>query len=86
MDDDATDRSRNDPDALRALHSLRFRRVSNRYPRRVAEAYDRDLARAAGDSDEQVAATVAEWERAQGLPVRDWIASGRDDEGRADDE
>jgi hypothetical protein len=58
-------------------HSDRFRRVSNRYPRRVAEAYGGDLRRAAGDTDEQVAATVAEWERANGLEVADWPAIGR---------
>ncbi len=50
-------------------------------PARVAEAYDLDIARAAGDTDDQVAATVAEWERAQGLPVRDWRAQGTE-EGR----
>ena len=65
-----------DPEALarelgvpaeRIAHSLRFRQVSNRYPRRVAEAYGGDIARAAADSDEQVAATVAAWERGHGL-------------------
>jgi hypothetical protein len=57
-------------------HSLRFRKVSNRYPRRVAEAYGGDIVRAARDSDEQVAATVAEWERSQGMIPRDWRAIG----------
>jgi hypothetical protein len=52
----------------RRRHAERFRKVSNRYPRRVAEAYERDLERAAADSDEQVAATVAAWEESQGLP------------------
>jgi len=65
-------------------HSLRFRRVSNRYPRRVAEAFERDLDRALADSDEQVAATVAAWERGQGLTVRDWVAVGVA-EGRGDE-
>jgi hypothetical protein len=67
-------------------HSERFRRVSTRYPRRVAEAYGRDLERAAADTDEQVAATVAAWERAQGLVPRDWHAIGaeeRDEEAPA---
>jgi hypothetical protein len=50
----------------RQLHATRFRKVSNRYPRRVAEAYDGDLVRAAAESDEQVAASVAAWERARG--------------------
>ena len=62
-------------------HSTRFRRVSNRYPLRVNEAYGFDRARALADSDEQVAATVAAWERAEGLEPRDWTAIGRD-EGR----
>jgi hypothetical protein len=57
-------------------HSERFRQVSNRYPRRVAEAYGGDLERAAAASDEEVATTVAAWEKAQGLRVRDWRAIG----------
>lgn len=40
-------------------HSQRFRPVGNGYPRLVALAYNHDLARAAADTDEQVAATVA---------------------------
>jgi hypothetical protein len=48
---------------LPARHSERLRKVANRYPRRVAETYDGDLARAASDTDEQVAAEVAAWER-----------------------
>ena len=66
----------NDP---RVRHNNRFRRVSNRYPRRVAEAYDRDIEQAARDTDEQVAARVAEWERAQGMEPRDWAAIGREE-------
>jgi len=62
---------------LAGRYSDRFRRVSNRYPRRVAEAYAGDLDRALVDSDEQVAATVAAWERDQGLDPRDWPAYGR---------
>jgi len=58
-------------------HSERFRRVSNRYPRRVAEAYAGDLAEALADTDEEVAARVRDWERSQGLEVRDWEAIGR---------
>jgi hypothetical protein len=60
----------------RERHSERFRKVSNRYPRRVAEAYDSDFGRAMTDSDEQVAATVATWERSHGFVVRDWAAIG----------
>jgi hypothetical protein len=65
----------------RRRHSERFRRVSNLYPRRVAEAYDLDLARAAADTDEQVAAKVAAWERARGLEPRDWVAIGAAERG-----
>ena len=61
-------------------HSLRFRRVSTRYPHRVSEAYSGDLARAAADTDEQVAATVASWERAEGIPTRDWRRIGAEEE------
>jgi hypothetical protein len=61
----------------RERHSERFRKVSNRYPRRVAEVYDGDLGRAMADSDEQVAATVAAWEKSHGFVVRDWPALGR---------
>ena len=67
----------------RTRHCERFRAVSTRYPRRVAAAYDRDLERAMADSDEQVAATVAVWERKHDLAPRDWRAVGvaeRDDE------
>ncbi len=57
-------------------HSNRFRRVSTGYPRRVAEAYNGDLESAAADSDEQVAETVAAWERRRGLEPREWTAIG----------
>jgi hypothetical protein len=69
----------NGREALR--HSERFRKVSNRYPRRVAEAYGGDLERAAAASDEEVAATVAAWEKAQGLRVRDWRMIGEIERG-----
>ena len=59
--------------------SERFRQVSNRYPLRVAEAYHHQLDPAMADSDEQVAATVAEWERRNGMPVRDWAAIGAEE-------
>ena len=62
-------------------HSERFRRVSNRYPRRVAEAYGGDLARAAAATDDEVAATVRAWELAHGLKPRDWQAIGRTERG-----
>jgi hypothetical protein len=60
----------------RRRHCDRFRLVSNRYPRRVAEAYGGDLERAMAESDEQVAATVAAWERQQGHSPMDWQAIG----------
>jgi hypothetical protein len=75
----------NDTSTRAVVHSERFRRVSNRYPRRVAEAYGGDLERAAADSDAQVAATVAAWERLQGLRPCDWHAIGADERGNADD-
>jgi hypothetical protein len=53
-------------------HSQRFRNVSTRYPQRVAEAYEHDYASANDDTDEEVAARVAAWERANGLPVTEW--------------
>src|SRR5262245_46413664 len=59
--------------------SERFRQVSNRYLLRVAEAYDHHLDPAMADSDEQVAATVAAWERRNGMPVRDWAATGAEE-------
>lgn len=63
-------------DPLRYEHAIRFRKVANRYPRRVAEAYGWDLARAASDADEVVAARVAEWEASQGLKPINWPAVG----------
>jgi hypothetical protein len=69
---------------LGIAHSNRFRRVSNRYPRRVNEAYGFDAARAMSETDEQVAATVATWERAQGLEPRDWHAIGAEERDELD--
>jgi hypothetical protein len=64
-------------------HSVRFRRVSNRYPHMVAMAYDRDLAAAAADGDEQVAGRVAAYERAQEWEPRDWYAIGAEEREEA---
>jgi hypothetical protein len=61
----------------RAAHAERFRLVSTRYPRRVAEAYGGDLARAMADSDEEVAERVRAWEVERGLEPRDWRTIGR---------
>lgn len=63
----------------RIAHSMRFRRVSTRYPHQVAVAYDLDIIQAAADTDEQVAATVVAWELANGLAVTDWIAIGAEE-------
>lgn len=61
---------------------MRIRKVSTLYPRLVAETYGDDIAQAAADSDEQVAARVAQWEHDQGPEPRDWVAIGREE--RAD--
>ena len=68
---------------LRQAHSDRFRKVANRYPRRVAEAYGGDIERAARDSDRRVAATVASFERSHGLDETDWAAVERGKAGPA---
>ena len=61
----------------RHQHARRFRKVSNRYRRRVAEGYDGVRAQAMTDTDDDVmAATVAAWKKAQGLKVTDWQAVG----------
>ena len=61
----------------RHQHAHRFRKVSNRYPRRGAEGYDGDRAPAMTDTDDDVmAATVAAWKKAQGLKVTGWPAVG----------
>jgi hypothetical protein len=66
------------------LHSVRFRRVSRGYPQRVAEAYGGDLEEALADTDEEVAARVRDWERSQGLEVKDWRAIGEEERGDRD--
>jgi hypothetical protein len=66
---------------LGARHTTRFRRVSIRYPRLVNEAYRFNRTAALADSDERVAARVAEWERGQGLEPCDWRAIGRYERG-----
>ena len=55
-------------------HSERFRKVATGYPHVVALAYGR-YERAAADNDETVLATVADWERSEGIPTRDWTPS-----------
>lgn len=78
--------TRQPDDELALRHSMRFRKVSNGYPHAVAQAYDLDIARAAGDTDEQVAVTVAAWERAHRKPVRDWAAIGAAERDEGDDD
>jgi len=59
----------------RHRHAHRIRKVSSRYPRRGTERYDGDRASAMTDTDDDVmAATVADWKKAQGLKVTDWPA------------
>jgi hypothetical protein len=76
-----TARAANDP---AVAHSMRFRQVSNRYPHQVAMAYGGDLARAANDSDDLVAETVAGWELDHDPPVMDWPAIGAAERGGAE--
>jgi hypothetical protein len=68
-------------ESIAVQHSRRFRRVSTRYPLCVTEAYGGDIARAMAAGDDEVAATVAAWERHHGLEVRDWRAIGREERG-----
>jgi len=56
-------------------HYEPFRKLSIHYPRYVLEAYGGDFRRAKAHSDEQVAMTVAAWERQQG--IGEWRAAGR---------
>jgi hypothetical protein len=60
-------------------HSVRFRKIANRYPRVVAAAYGGDVAAALADSDDEVAARVATWERDHGLERRDWRRIGAEE-------
>jgi hypothetical protein len=65
-------------DALRRAHSQRFRRLGGQqFPLTDARVYGGDLALAAGHGDEQVFATVAAWEREQGVEPVDWRARGK---------
>ena len=57
--------------------SIRFRKISNRYPLRVSEAYNYDHEAALRDDDLTVARRVREWELDQGLVPRDWISIGK---------
>ena len=66
---------------LGVRHTTRFRRVSTRYPRRVDEAYSHDHAAALADTDEQVAARVADWEVEHGRQPCNWHAIGRYERG-----
>ena len=71
----------NDP--IGWAHTTRFRKVSTIYPNKVANAYALDVLTALGDTDAEVAARVAAWERAEGVEPRDWHAVGAEerDEG-----
>jgi hypothetical protein len=56
----------------RHQHAHRFRKVSNRYIRRLAERYDGDTRTITDVDDDVVAATVAARRKAQGLTAVDW--------------
>jgi hypothetical protein len=60
-----------DDELIGFQHSERFREVSARYPRRVAEAYEGDLLAAGADDDVTVAERVASWEGAHGIEPQD---------------
>jgi hypothetical protein len=62
----------------------RCRSVANDYPRVVAHAYNGQPERVAKDTDEEVAANVAEWERSTGIEPRDWIAIGQQEREASD--
>jgi hypothetical protein len=57
-------------------HYERFRKLSIHYLRYVLEAYGGDFHRAMADNDEQVATTIAAWERQQGIVAREWRPAG----------
>ena len=64
-------------DPLGVAHLNRFRQLGGDvYPSRVAEVYGRDLAAAAADTDEQVAAKVGVWEIIHWIDPIDWVAVG----------
>ena len=56
----------------RHQHAHRFRKVSNRYVRRLAERYDGDTRTITDVDDDVVAATVAALRKARGLTAVDW--------------
>ena len=64
---------------MRLAHSLRFRRVSTRYPLRVTEAFGGDIALAMSLNDVEVEDVVAAWEREQGWTPTDWHAVGAEE-------
>jgi len=51
---------------LAIYHSNRFRRVGNGFPSMVGAAYGGDIAKALGDTDDQVFAKVRTWQKRQG--------------------
>jgi len=55
-------------------HYERFRKVNIHYPRYVLDAYRGDFRRAMAHNDEQVAMTIAAWERQHG--IGGWRAAG----------
>jgi hypothetical protein len=61
-------------------HSMWLREIANRYPRVVAEACGGDITAALADSDDEVAARVATWEREHGLEPHDWRRIGAEEQ------
>ena len=55
-------------------HYERVRKVSIHYPRYVLEAYRGDFRRAMGHNDQQVAMSIAAWQRQQA--IGEWRATG----------
>ncbi len=74
-----------DMNSVAVQHTIRFRKVSNRYPLRVTEAYLGNQEEASRDDDATVAERVRQWEIAHGIEPRDWVKIGQVDEGREDD-
>jgi hypothetical protein len=58
--------TRQQPRQLAVYHSNRFRRVGNGFPSMVAAAYGGDIAKALGDTDDQVFAKVRAWQKREG--------------------
>lgn len=72
-------------DPLAIKHSIRWRKVSNRFPLTVHYAYGGDIAQALQDDDATVFERVRQWEISEGIEPRDWVRWGKEEEGRDED-